>query len=199
MCSFRLARWKTPSSLTNVAPRTTGERNFFHHITNSSLSGEPSDVQPSGYMYLSRDFMQILCLVSQAQLVGLEFSRESSNQPRCHTNRCSAAWTSSVFMGINLSWKSRKRGREGGRYWWCDYNVFVCLFDTQRVGHFDPVTRTDLKQEQLTPNLVMKEVIDAFITENEWVVEEYWKYDVNTRELYSHNYFDIKYVVIMPS
>lgn len=43
----------------------------------------------------------------------------------------------------------------------------------QRVGHFDPVTRTDLKQEQLTPNLVMKEVIDAFITENEWVVEEY--------------------------
>ena len=45
----------------------------------------------------------------------------------------------------------------------------------------------------------MKEVIDAFITENEWVVEEYWKYDVNTRELYSHNYFDIKYVVIMPS
>ncbi|KAL9957139.1 hypothetical protein ACROYT_G038741 [Oculina patagonica] len=43
----------------------------------------------------------------------------------------------------------------------------------QRVGHFDPVTRTDLRQEQLTPNLVMKEVIDAFITENEWVVEEY--------------------------
>ncbi|KAK2571952.1 E3 ubiquitin-protein ligase CHIP [Acropora cervicornis] len=43
----------------------------------------------------------------------------------------------------------------------------------QRVGHFDPVTRTDLKQEQLSPNLVMKEVIDAFITDNEWVVEEY--------------------------
>ncbi|XP_068672027.1 E3 ubiquitin-protein ligase CHIP-like [Montipora foliosa] len=43
----------------------------------------------------------------------------------------------------------------------------------QRVGHFDPVTRTDLKQEELSPNLVMKEVIDAFITENEWVVEEY--------------------------
>lgn len=48
-----------------------------------------------------------------------------------------------------------------------------CFFIPQRVGHFDPVTRTDLKQEQLTPNLVMKEVIDAFITENEWVVEEY--------------------------
>ena len=43
----------------------------------------------------------------------------------------------------------------------------------QRVGHFDPETRSDLKQEQLSPNLVMKEVIDAFIAENEWVVEEY--------------------------
>ena len=122
---FFLARWKTPSSLTNVTPRTIGERNFLHHITNSSLTGEPSDVQPSGYMYLSRDFMQILCLVSQAQLVGLEFSRESSNQSRCHTNRCSAAWTSSVFMGINLSWKSRKRGREGGDI---DDVIIMCLF-----------------------------------------------------------------------
>ncbi|EDO38045.1 predicted protein [Nematostella vectensis] len=43
----------------------------------------------------------------------------------------------------------------------------------QRVGHFDPVTRTDLKQEQLIPNLAMKEVIDEFITKNEWVVDEY--------------------------
>ena len=51
--------------------------------------------------------------------------------------------------------------------------MMCCLFVSQRVGHFDPVTRTDLRQEQLIPNLVMKEVIDAFITENEWVVEEY--------------------------
>ncbi|XP_070580547.1 E3 ubiquitin-protein ligase CHIP-like [Ptychodera flava] len=41
----------------------------------------------------------------------------------------------------------------------------------QRVGHFDPVTRTDLTQDQLTPNLAMKEVIDMFIAENEWVEE----------------------------
>ncbi|GIY82388.1 STIP1 homology and U box-containing protein 1 [Caerostris darwini] len=41
----------------------------------------------------------------------------------------------------------------------------------QRVGHFDPVTRTPLVQEQLIPNLALKEVVDAFITENEWVVD----------------------------
>ncbi|XP_006823844.1 E3 ubiquitin-protein ligase CHIP-like [Saccoglossus kowalevskii] len=41
----------------------------------------------------------------------------------------------------------------------------------QRVGHFDPVTRTDLTQDQLIPNLAMKEVIDTFISENEWVEE----------------------------
>ncbi|KAM4598194.1 E3 ubiquitin-protein ligase CHIP-like isoform 1-T2 [Polymixia lowei] len=42
----------------------------------------------------------------------------------------------------------------------------------QRVGHFDPVTRTPLTQDQLIPNLAMKEVIDAFIMENGWV-EDY--------------------------
>ncbi|XP_054848340.1 E3 ubiquitin-protein ligase CHIP isoform X1 [Eublepharis macularius] len=42
----------------------------------------------------------------------------------------------------------------------------------QRVGHFDPVTRSPLTQDQLIPNLAMKEVIDAFISENGWV-EEY--------------------------
>ncbi|CAD5117929.1 DgyrCDS6674 [Dimorphilus gyrociliatus] len=38
----------------------------------------------------------------------------------------------------------------------------------QRVGHFDPVTRTDLTQEQLIPNLALKEVIDGFLEENPW-------------------------------
>jgi STIP1 family protein 1 len=38
----------------------------------------------------------------------------------------------------------------------------------QRVGHFDPVTRTPLTSEQLIPNLAMKEVIDSFLLENEW-------------------------------
>ncbi|XP_035037601.1 E3 ubiquitin-protein ligase CHIP-like [Hippoglossus stenolepis] len=42
----------------------------------------------------------------------------------------------------------------------------------QRVGHFDPVTRNPLTQDQLIPNLAMKEVIDAFILENGWV-EDY--------------------------
>lgn len=42
----------------------------------------------------------------------------------------------------------------------------------QRVGHFDPVTRTDLTQEQLIPNLAMKEVIDTFLEENPWA-EDY--------------------------
>merc|ERR1712107_248883 len=38
----------------------------------------------------------------------------------------------------------------------------------QRVGHFDPVTRTKLTQDQLIPNYAMKEVVDSFISENEW-------------------------------
>jgi len=38
----------------------------------------------------------------------------------------------------------------------------------QRVGHFDPVTRTHLTQDQLIPNLAMKEVIDSFLEENPW-------------------------------
>ena len=38
----------------------------------------------------------------------------------------------------------------------------------QRVGHFDPVTRTKLTQDQLIPNYAMKEVVDSFILENEW-------------------------------
>ena len=38
----------------------------------------------------------------------------------------------------------------------------------QRVGHFDPVTRTPLTANQLIPNLAMKEVIDNFLAENEW-------------------------------
>lgn len=42
----------------------------------------------------------------------------------------------------------------------------------QRVGHFDPVTRVKLNQSQLVPNLAIKEVIDTFLQENQWV-EEY--------------------------
>ncbi|RUS91015.1 hypothetical protein EGW08_001232 [Elysia chlorotica] len=38
----------------------------------------------------------------------------------------------------------------------------------QRVGHFDPVTRTDLTQEQLISNFSLKEVIDSYLEENPW-------------------------------
>jgi len=46
----------------------------------------------------------------------------------------------------------------------------MCIF--QRVGHFDPVTRTQLTQDQLIPNLAMKEVIDSYLEENPWA-EDY--------------------------
>lgn len=46
------------------------------------------------------------------------------------------------------------------------------MFYLQRVGHFDPVTRHELKLNQLIPNLAMKEVINHFIEDNGWV-EEY--------------------------
>jgi STIP1 family protein 1 len=39
----------------------------------------------------------------------------------------------------------------------------------RRVGRFDPVTRQQLTVDQLTPNLAMKEVIENFLAENEWV------------------------------
>jgi hypothetical protein len=41
----------------------------------------------------------------------------------------------------------------------------------QRVGHFDPVTRQPLTIDKLIPNLAMKEVVDAFLMDNEWANE----------------------------
>jgi len=41
----------------------------------------------------------------------------------------------------------------------------------QRVGHFDPITRTDLTVGGLIPNLAMKEVVDSFLQENEWALD----------------------------
>ncbi|KAF2357537.1 U box domain [Trinorchestia longiramus] len=38
----------------------------------------------------------------------------------------------------------------------------------QRVGHFDPITRTPLTVDMLVPNLAIKEVVDVFLEENEW-------------------------------
>lgn len=38
----------------------------------------------------------------------------------------------------------------------------------KRVGHFDPITRQPLTVDSLIPNLAMKEVVDAYLSENEW-------------------------------
>uniref|UniRef100_A0AC35UA66 RING-type E3 ubiquitin transferase n=1 Tax=Rhabditophanes sp. KR3021 TaxID=114890 RepID=A0AC35UA66_9BILA len=40
-----------------------------------------------------------------------------------------------------------------------------------RVGHFDPMTRAPLTEDQLIPNLAMKEVLDNFLSENEWALD----------------------------
>ncbi|XP_049869318.1 E3 ubiquitin-protein ligase CHIP isoform X2 [Pectinophora gossypiella] len=41
----------------------------------------------------------------------------------------------------------------------------------ERVGHFDPVTRVKLTADQLIPNFTMKEVVDAFLQDNEWALD----------------------------
>jgi len=53
------------------------------------------------------------------------------------------------------------------------HKVQIYSLYPQRVGHFDPVTRQELTQDQLIPNLAMKEVVDGFVAENGWV-EDYW-------------------------
>jgi len=40
----------------------------------------------------------------------------------------------------------------------------------ERVGHFDPVTRTKLTQDMLVPNYAMKEAVDDFVSKNEWSI-----------------------------
>lgn len=52
--------------------------------------------------------------------------------------------------------------------------IYVSIFfvyNLQRVGHFDPVTRVKLTADQLIPNFTMKEVVDAFLQENEWALD----------------------------
>jgi len=38
----------------------------------------------------------------------------------------------------------------------------------ERVGYFDPETRTKLTQDMLIPNYAMKEVVDYFVSKNQW-------------------------------
>lgn len=42
----------------------------------------------------------------------------------------------------------------------------------RRVGYFDPITRQPLKVNQLISNLAMKEVVDAYLDENEWALHQ---------------------------
>ncbi|CAM4780828.1 unnamed protein product [Rotaria magnacalcarata] len=42
-----------------------------------------------------------------------------------------------------------------------------------RVGHLDPIANKPLAVEQLINNLVLKEIVEKFIKENEWVNSEY--------------------------
>lgn len=46
------------------------------------------------------------------------------------------------------------------------------LESLRRLGNFDPVTRKEVRAEQLVPNLALKEVIDTFLEENAWA-EDY--------------------------
>ena len=55
---------------------------------------------------------------------------------------------------------------------WCQI-LTITIEYFQRVGHFDPVTRVKLTKEQLIPNFSMKEVIDNYLSENEWALH-YW-------------------------
>lgn len=40
----------------------------------------------------------------------------------------------------------------------------------ERVGHFDPVTRTKLTTDMLIPNYAVKEIVDDFVSKNEWAL-----------------------------
>jgi len=40
----------------------------------------------------------------------------------------------------------------------------------ERVGHFDPVTRTKLTTDMLIPNYAVKEIVDDFVSKNKWAL-----------------------------
>ncbi|KAL3316976.1 STIP1 y and U box-containing protein 1 [Cichlidogyrus casuarinus] len=51
------------------------------------------------------------------------------------------------------------------------YERKALLSHLRQVGRFDPLTREPLDEQQLIPNLVLKEIIDNFLTENPWAYE----------------------------
>ncbi|CAL8085374.1 unnamed protein product [Calicophoron daubneyi] len=48
------------------------------------------------------------------------------------------------------------------------YDRRSILAHLRKVGHFDPLTRQPLTENQLIPNLSMKEVVHAFLEQNPW-------------------------------
>ncbi|VDP83547.1 unnamed protein product [Echinostoma caproni] len=48
------------------------------------------------------------------------------------------------------------------------YDKRSIIAHLRKVGHFDPLTRQPLTENQLIPNLSMKEVVHAFLEENPW-------------------------------
>ena len=42
----------------------------------------------------------------------------------------------------------------------------------KRVGLFDPATRTPLTTKQLIPNLAMREIIEVYVKDNPWALDQ---------------------------
>jgi STIP1 family protein 1 len=48
------------------------------------------------------------------------------------------------------------------------YERGILLEHLRKVGNFDPVTREPLKEQQLVPNLAIKEAVQAYLKEHSW-------------------------------
>ena len=46
--------------------------------------------------------------------------------------------------------------------------IYLSILLVFQVGNFDPVTREPLKEDQLVPNLAIKEAVQAYLKEHSW-------------------------------
>lgn len=133
-------------------------------------------ITPSGITYDRKDIeehLQVNCRHQQHanyQTFPSSSGEKSSSLPKQRQRTETLLWCRQQIQCFRITLPSNAH---------CDFNItlshifiFINLLSVQRVGHFDPVTRSPLTQDQLIPNLAMKEVIDAFIQENGWV-EDY--------------------------
>jgi STIP1 family protein 1 len=51
------------------------------------------------------------------------------------------------------------------------YDRSEVLAHLEKIGPFDPLSRKPLVEKELTPNLALKEAIDAFLERNGWASE----------------------------